>query len=80
MQLSALIFREQFKRFQEAVRLNSEEEFHSFREGLPKEWEGYKDDVYTWGQAWRHCIMLDLLRKQGLALWLEPYRLLSERR
>jgi hypothetical protein len=55
MQISGLIFREQFKLFQEAVRLDSEEEFRSFREGLPKKWEGYKEDVYTEGRrrlAW----------------------------
>jgi hypothetical protein len=50
MELSALVFREQFKRFQKAVHLNSKEEFRSFREGLPKEWEGYKEDVYTEGR------------------------------
>ena len=55
MQISALIFREQFERFQEAVRLNYKEAFRSFRDGLPKEWEGYKEDVYTEGRrrlAW----------------------------
>lgn len=26
----------------------------------------------TCGQSWKHCIVLDLFRKQGLALWLFP--------
>lgn len=55
MAFSALVFREQFNRFKEAVRLQSGIEFRSFREGLPRDHEGYKEDVYTEGRkrlAW----------------------------
>lgn len=45
--LSALIFQAQFERFKKALLASSGEEFHSFREGLPLEWEGYKEHVRT---------------------------------
>ena len=56
MQLSELAFRQQFERFQKAVFLASKSEFRSFREGLPNEWEGYKEGIYTEGRkrlAWQ---------------------------
>ncbi|MCI1278944.1 MAG: DUF3883 domain-containing protein [Nitrospira sp.] len=45
--LSALIFQAQFERFKKALLASSGEEFHSFREGLPLAWEGYKEHVRT---------------------------------
>lgn len=45
MRLSALTFDLQFSRFDEKVRLNSNgQRFTSFQEGLPAEWEDYKED------------------------------------
>lgn len=49
-QHSAFVFNERFKRFQDAVRANSGKEFRSFFEGLPKEWEGYKEYIYQEGR------------------------------
>lgn len=46
MRLSALTFHRQFSRFDEKVRLNSNgQPFTSFQEGLPAEWEDYKEEV-----------------------------------
>lgn len=50
MQLSGLIFRQQFERFQKAIFLASKSEFKSFREGLSKKWEGYKEEIYREGR------------------------------
>jgi hypothetical protein len=50
MQLSGSTFRQQFERFKKAVFLNSNSEFRSFRQGLPKKWEGYKEDIYKEGR------------------------------
>jgi hypothetical protein len=50
MQLSGLLFRQQFERFKTTVFQTSKSEFKSFREGLPKQWEGYKDAIYTEGR------------------------------
>lgn len=47
LRLSALTFQSQFERFKVAVVKNSAQEFRSFREGLPLEWEGYKEHVRT---------------------------------
>ena len=49
--LSALTFQAQFERFKKALLGSSGEEFHSFREGLPLEWEGYKEHVRTRARA-----------------------------
>jgi hypothetical protein len=47
MHLSALTFQHQFSRFEELVRLNSDDHsFTSFRDGLPAAWEDYKGIVY----------------------------------
>lgn len=46
MRLSALTFHRQFSRFDEKVRLNSDgQPFTSFQEGLPADWEEYKEEV-----------------------------------
>lgn len=47
LKLSALTFQAQFERFKTALLGNSGEAFRSFREGLPLEWEGYKEHVRT---------------------------------
>lgn len=49
--LSALTFQAQFERFKTALLGNSGEAFRSFREGLPLEWEGYKEHVRTRARA-----------------------------
>jgi hypothetical protein len=49
--LSALTFQIQFERFKKAVIGSSGEEFRSFREGIPLEWEGYKEHVRTKARA-----------------------------
>jgi hypothetical protein len=50
MQLSGAVFRRQFERFKRAVFEVSGSEFKSFREGLPKQWEGYKEGIYKEGR------------------------------
>jgi Domain of unknown function (DUF3883) len=46
MRLSALTFHRQFSRFNEKVRLNSNgQPFTSFQDGLPSDWEEYKEEV-----------------------------------
>ena len=46
MQLSALTFQRQFSRFEKQVRYHSGgQAFTSFRDGLPADWEEYKEDV-----------------------------------
>lgn len=51
LKLSALTFQAQFERFKKALHESSGEEFRSFREGLPLEWEGYKEHVRTRARA-----------------------------
>lgn len=51
LNLSALTFQAQFERFKKALLGSSGEEFRSFREGLPLEWEGYKEHVRTRARA-----------------------------
>ena len=51
LKLSALTFQAQFERFKTALLGSSGEEFRSFREGLPLEWEGYKEHVRTRARA-----------------------------
>ena len=51
LKLSALTFQVQFERFRKALLRSSEEEFRSFREGRPLEWEGYKEHVRTRARA-----------------------------
>jgi len=51
VKLSALTFQVQFERFKTALLGSSGEEFRSFREGLPLEWEGYKEHVRTRARA-----------------------------
>ncbi len=51
IRLSALTFLAQFERFKNALIRRSGEEFRSFREGLPLEWEGYKEHVHTKARA-----------------------------
>lgn len=48
--LSALIFDAQYERFKKAVQDTSHEPFRSFHEGLPFQWEGYKEHVYEKGR------------------------------
>ena len=48
--LSALRFEGQFQRFKKAVLTASQMPFRSFKEGLPLEWEGYKEHVHQKGQ------------------------------
>ena len=50
MQISGVAFRQQFERFRKAVFLASHSEFQSFQEGLPKQWEGYKEYIYAEGR------------------------------
>ena len=46
MKVSALTFQHQFSRFEEKVRHHSGgQPFKSFCEGLPADWEDYKEDV-----------------------------------
>lgn len=45
MALSRLTFHCQFRRFAQEVRRSSGQPFTSFHEGLPKKWEGYKEEV-----------------------------------
>ena len=45
MHLDRSVFRQQFDIFKERVRQKSKHPFVSFHEGLPLEWEGYKEPV-----------------------------------
>ncbi len=45
MQISPLMFNQQFSRFDKIIRLSSERGFISFREGWPAKEEGYKEDL-----------------------------------
>ncbi|MCM2466684.1 DUF3883 domain-containing protein [Methanoculleus oceani] len=45
------IFHQRFIQFQEAVKQKSGKEFVSFNEGLPSEWESYKQDIYEEGRS-----------------------------
>lgn len=51
LKLSVLTFQAQFERFKKALIGRSGEEFRSFREGVPLEWEGYKEHVRTKARA-----------------------------
>lgn len=59
MSLSALTFQAQFSRFEKQVRQNSGgDSFTSFLDGLPAEWEDYKQDV-----------RVEALRRLNLPAW-----------
>ena len=45
MQLAPLMFDRQFSRFDKQIHSTSGAAFVSFREGLPADWEGYKEDL-----------------------------------
>src|SRR6266496_4921817 len=45
MQIPSLLFNRQFSRFDKKIRSQSGRGFTSFREGLPAQWEGYKEDL-----------------------------------
>lgn len=51
LKLSALTFQSQFERFKKALLGSSRQDFRSFREGRPLEWEGYKEHVRTRARA-----------------------------